>query len=286
MNLRWWNPESTNSIIATTSIFHLPSCLPPHTSTALKYMESVAFDSSWHFLVLEVSLAGVEIFLYMFQGLTTALPIFLNLFIFAIYTLACRKAPKRILLVFAWIMAVLGTTQTALRLVTAAVSLRAIRGSLDQDTSPASVATVSLLGLTQEALFGINNLVSDALLLHRCYRIWGCRRKVLVVPGILMVSTFAVGCAGVFSNVDFRAGYGLGAFTNLVLTVLTGTDSLGLPLGLKFNSWSHMMDSARCIARLAGRNNPGSLQYGDGNDPRVWGAVPHSRNMRGHHLLT
>ncbi|KAJ7022943.1 hypothetical protein C8F04DRAFT_1402059 [Mycena alexandri] len=52
------------------------------------------------------------------------------------------------------------------------------------------------------------------------------------------------------------------------------------------DSWSHMMDSARCIARLAGRNNPGSLQYGDGNDPRVWGAVPHSRNMRGHHLLT
>ncbi|KAJ7744112.1 hypothetical protein B0H16DRAFT_1889704 [Mycena metata] len=36
-----------------------------------------------------------------------------------------------------------------------------------------------------------------------------------------MVSTFAVGCAGVFSDVDFRAAYGLGAFTNLVLTVLT-----------------------------------------------------------------
>jgi hypothetical protein len=89
--------------------------------------------------------------------------LYLNLFIFAIYTLARRRtAGKHVLLVFSWAMAVLGTTQMILRLITVAMTFHFLLELVEQgtNTGPPSSSklwrTYNSLYIAQEALFAIN----------------------------------------------------------------------------------------------------------------------------------
>jgi hypothetical protein len=88
---------------------------------------------------------------------------YLNLFIFAIYSLARRRtAGKHVLLVFSWAMAVLGTTQMILRLITVAMTFHFLLGLIEQGTNTSSPSSSKLwrtynsLYMAQEALFAIN----------------------------------------------------------------------------------------------------------------------------------
>jgi hypothetical protein len=99
---------------------------------------------------------------------------YLNLFMVASYTLFHRKiAGRRVLLAFTWAMAVLGTTQMVLRLITnfteAHLFLRVIRHSMVPDAastfSPSMEGTLNSLNLAQNAIFGINKFVILAFVL-------------------------------------------------------------------------------------------------------------------------
>ncbi|KAJ7804756.1 hypothetical protein B0H14DRAFT_1610921 [Mycena olivaceomarginata] len=154
---------------------------------------------------------------------------YLNLFMVALYTLAHRKtAGKRVLLAFTWAMAVMGTTQMSLRLATSFMAghllLRFIQQgtSFDAPTTPTFGVTYLSLNLTQNAIFVINNFVTDSLFLYRCYMIWGSQWKVVVFPGLLVLST--CGCVSVMSSTGQtlqQVPYIMAAITNLVLLFLT-----------------------------------------------------------------
>jgi hypothetical protein len=99
-----------------------------------------------------------------FQTLICSQAFYLNLFLFAIYTLTRRKtAGKKVLLCFTWAMAVLGTTQMALRLSTAAMTFRILQQFIEQKPFSTSEFTSGTLRLTQSAVFAINKLGYRAL---------------------------------------------------------------------------------------------------------------------------
>ncbi|KAJ7933001.1 hypothetical protein B0H13DRAFT_2262973 [Mycena leptocephala] len=62
--------------------------------------------------------------------------------------------------------------------------------------------------------------------LYRCYVIWGFQKKIVIVPALLMLSTFVLGiiesAAAKFSIRDLQITLSLAAATNLVLTALSG----------------------------------------------------------------
>ncbi|KAJ7933014.1 hypothetical protein B0H13DRAFT_1856621 [Mycena leptocephala] len=66
--------------------------------------------------------------------------------------------------------------------------------------------------------------------LYRCYVIWGFQRKIVIVPALLMLSTFIVGIAAAVTGPSFiisdlrdlQIAASLAAATNTVITALTG----------------------------------------------------------------
>ncbi|KAF8134193.1 hypothetical protein K438DRAFT_1883420 [Mycena galopus ATCC 62051] len=186
-------------------------------------MSNPAVIVYWDDIVVGFAGVAIEMFLYGFH---------LNMFIVALYTFASRTtAGRRVLLTFTWAMAVLGTTQMVLYLATSAIFLRLIKlGGTSSDVISSLSASqlgarLDSLSLTQNVVFTINNLVSDSLLFYRCYMIWGCRWKIVVAPGFLILSTFIVGCVTTtflpFTQKSQQAPYILAAVTNLVLVLLT-----------------------------------------------------------------
>ncbi|KAF8188251.1 hypothetical protein K438DRAFT_1834116 [Mycena galopus ATCC 62051] len=59
-------------------------------------------------------------------------------------------------------------------------------------TAAPGLGTYDSLFFAAEVVFAVNNLTADLLFLYRCYVIWGRQKKVLIVPGALILST--VGC--------------------------------------------------------------------------------------------
>ncbi|KAJ7649439.1 hypothetical protein DFH06DRAFT_553940 [Mycena polygramma] len=157
---------------------------------------------------------------------------YLNLFVFAVYTLKRRKTSgKQVLLAFNWIMALLGTTQIVLRLIMATMTVRFLLQFIERGTeSPLNLrGAYNSLYIAQEAIFAINNLVVDALFLFRCYVIWGSQWKVVILPALLILCTFVMGCVAVAGNdvskstssILQTAPFIMAAITNLVLVLLT-----------------------------------------------------------------
>ncbi|KAJ7902847.1 hypothetical protein B0H14DRAFT_2667865 [Mycena olivaceomarginata] len=189
-------------------------------------VNSAAFNFYWDLLLREISGTCVQIFFY---------AIYLNLFIFAIYTLGRRNtAGKGVLLTFTWVMAILGTTQAILRIPTTAVTLRMTQDLVQQrnNLNPGPAPPLELwktydsLYMAQDVIFAINNSVADSLFLYRCYVVWG-RKMAIILPGVLMISTVVLACIAnaktdlLLGQFDGRIPYILAAATNLVLVMLT-----------------------------------------------------------------
>ncbi|KAF8188217.1 hypothetical protein K438DRAFT_1834054 [Mycena galopus ATCC 62051] len=185
-------------------------------------VDSALFDLYWKLMLREISGTCVQIFLY---------AIFLILWIIAIRTLGRREtAGKTVLLTFSWALAALGTTQVVLCIPITVETLRLLHELVQQrtDLNPGPVPapqlrTYNSLEVAEEVVFVINNLTADLLFLYRCYVIWGRQKKVLILPGVFMISTVAVG--GVASTQDlgptFTVGYSMAAATNLTLVAFT-----------------------------------------------------------------
>ncbi|KAJ7660806.1 hypothetical protein DFH06DRAFT_1400146 [Mycena polygramma] len=94
------------------------------------------------------------------QGSVLVYGFYLNLFVFAVYTLKRRKTSgKQVLLAFNWIMALLGTTQIVLRLIMATMTVRFLLQFIERGTeSPLNLrGAYNSLYIAQEAIFAINN---------------------------------------------------------------------------------------------------------------------------------
>ncbi|KAF8212581.1 hypothetical protein K438DRAFT_1167620 [Mycena galopus ATCC 62051] len=179
-------------------------------------VDSLQFDSSWDFLVELLSDAGVCLFLY---------GIYFNLFLLSIYTLSRRQEQKgkRFLIAASCVMAVVGTTQIAIDIAIAVITARVVQQQVQMEASNGP-HSVTMLQIAQDFLLGVNNAMTDTLFMYRCYLIWGCRRKVLVLPALLMLCTLLLITWGSFQSTNVtpaRIGIGLAVATNLVLTALT-----------------------------------------------------------------
>ncbi|KAJ7711468.1 hypothetical protein B0H16DRAFT_1900599 [Mycena metata] len=194
----------------------------------MKYtVDSGLFDYNWFVLSADVINACLQLVLY---------GIYLVLFILAIYTLARRKsAGKKLLLGYTWTMAIFGTVQLVVCLVQLWTGARFVEVLVKQDITGdftpqpqlANLAPLSAsLNTAQQIIFAGNNLVTDSLLVFRCFVIWGSDWRPVVLPAVLMTCTFVIGCVN--NLVGFGPAttaclpYIFAALTNLVLVALIG----------------------------------------------------------------
>ncbi|KAJ6451391.1 hypothetical protein C8R47DRAFT_302483 [Mycena vitilis] len=184
-------------------------------------VNSTVLNTYWDEIEVNIAATWVAVFFY---------ACYLNLFIWALYTLTRRKtAGKRVLLGFTWTMAILSTTQIVLTLTTSTMTVRSLPQFIEQGHADLifSRPYIELHVVVQGAILGINNLVADALLLYRCYMIWGAQWKVAVAPAaVLMVATFILGCVAMVPSLYYhpflqRSPYILATVTNIVLMLLT-----------------------------------------------------------------
>ncbi|KAJ7111271.1 hypothetical protein C8R44DRAFT_799238 [Mycena epipterygia] len=185
-------------------------------------VNSDTFNEVWSTLLLEISETSMALLLY---------GIYVNLFILAIYTLSRRKTAGRSPLLFAsWAMFILGTTGIIVRLITTGISVHLLQEVVKQRPNSASklLRIYNSSQVTENIIFGINNFVSDTLFLYRCYVIWGSKKKVIILPGMLILCTLATGCLSSAANAFFVLGsfnqttpYIMGTVTNLVLVGFT-----------------------------------------------------------------
>ncbi|KAJ7019424.1 hypothetical protein C8F04DRAFT_1321909 [Mycena alexandri] len=189
----------------------------------MKYaVDSGLFDYNWFVLSTQIIAACVQLVLY---------GIYLVLFILAIYTLARRRAAgKNLMLGYTSVMAIFGTAQFVIFLIHTAVVARFVEVLVKQDVTSNStpnaelaklVSTKNSLFTAQQIIFAGNNMVTDTLLLYRCFVLWGSRRRLFVIPAILIACTFAVGCASaLIVAVPSSVPYVAAALTNLLLVGL------------------------------------------------------------------
>ncbi|KAJ7741394.1 hypothetical protein B0H16DRAFT_1890570 [Mycena metata] len=193
------------------------------TSMTINYIvDSSSFDSKWWALSARIIDACVQLMLY---------GIYVVLFVLAIYTLSSRKSTgKKLLLGYTWIMAIFGTVQLVLCLVELWIGARCVEvdvtGNFTSQPELAKLGPLSWsLNTAQEMIFAGNNLVTDTLLLYRCFVIWGSAWRPMVFPGVLMACTFVAGCVNNLVGVPaamFRLPYIFAALTNLVLVAFIG----------------------------------------------------------------
>ncbi|KAJ7881443.1 hypothetical protein B0H13DRAFT_935847 [Mycena leptocephala] len=186
-------------------------------------VDSKQFDLAWAVLMNFFSQTGVALLVY---------GIYAIFFLLSIYTLSPRRKTPGIkfLIAASCVMAVLGTTQIAATIAVTLVDARFVQqivyGQVSSQENSQSI--LKALETIQNVTFAINNFVTDCFFLYRCYVIWGFKKKILIPPVLLMLSTFAVAVLGCVSrtpvcggSTEIRITFALGTATNLVLTALT-----------------------------------------------------------------
>ncbi|KAJ6472530.1 hypothetical protein C8R45DRAFT_412780 [Mycena sanguinolenta] len=163
--------------------------------------------------------------------------VFIVLFFLAMHLLYHRKTPGRItLLMLTTAMALLATTQFSLHIATTSLALRLLYMSITNEqlsvpTHPADLERLYWsLVLAQDIVLVTNTVITDGLLVYRCYLVWGRPSKIFViVPVLLMLGTLATGYVTSYDE-DYSSGpyhfdprivFTLNLFTNFVLMLLT-----------------------------------------------------------------
>ncbi|KAF7340756.1 hypothetical protein MSAN_02104100 [Mycena sanguinolenta] len=122
-------------------------------------------------------------------------------------------------------MAVLGTTQIAVAVAEYVSTTRFVQELVHNEVSSdqESLESVEMLADVAHLLLAINVAVTDIFFMYRCYVVWGCQRRVLVLPALLMLATLAAAImVSLTDNIPAVViPCGLAAATNIVLTTLT-----------------------------------------------------------------
>ncbi|KAJ7710101.1 hypothetical protein B0H14DRAFT_3022275 [Mycena olivaceomarginata] len=189
-------------------------------------------DSGVDFLIRVFAETGVSLLLYGGSCLVSQLGtlecritgIYVNLFLLSIYTLSRRRGTPGInfLIAASCVMAVVATTQMAVNIAGTVITARFVQQLVHVKVlnRPQSVRTLETV---ENVLLAINNVVTDLFFMYRCYVIWGCQRKVLIPPALLMLATLlaSILASQTTSITNAQIPFGLAAATNLVLTALT-----------------------------------------------------------------
>ncbi|KAJ7451578.1 hypothetical protein FB451DRAFT_1283649 [Mycena latifolia] len=86
------------------------------------------------------------------------------------------------------------------------------------------------IGFAQDVILVTNNAIADGLFIYRCYVVWGCNKRVISLPVLLLLITTVLGYISVYRNdisnprshiMDTRVGFAFAIMTNLTLTGLT-----------------------------------------------------------------
>ncbi|KAJ6559835.1 hypothetical protein B0H19DRAFT_1260523 [Mycena capillaripes] len=187
------------------------------------------FDNYWENVQNEICTALMDVLLY---------GVFVVLFLIALYLLYHRKSPGRTtLLLLIAAMTLLATAQFSLHIATTSLALRLLRvaitdGQLTVPIQPTGTEHLYwALVFTQDVILVTNTVITDGLLVYRCYLVWNRPHRVFVVaPILLMLGTLATGYVTSYdedySNVpwyhlDPRIVFTLNLFTNFVLMLLT-----------------------------------------------------------------
>ncbi|KAF7340744.1 hypothetical protein MSAN_02102800 [Mycena sanguinolenta] len=181
----------------------------------MQYTLDPDLDSAWSCLLKAFSETGVSLVLY---------GIYICLFLLSIYVLARRREAhgKQLLMAWSCVIAAGGTAQLAVT-IAQAVEMAGLFANLLHGQVLNRHSTRLLTA--QNALGAMNIFARDSLYLYRCYAIWEYRWKIVVLPGLCMLSIFVIGILGATTGLRYtepQIVYGLGAATNLILTALTG----------------------------------------------------------------
>ncbi|KAF7352067.1 hypothetical protein MVEN_01169500 [Mycena venus] len=186
------------------------------------------FDNYWENVQNEFCTAIMDVLLY---------GVFIVLFFVSIQLLCRRKTPGRMtFLMLSMAMAVMATTQFCLHIATTTLALRLLRGAITngQLTVPSNpIGDEHLywtLVLVQDCVLVTNTVITDSLLVYRCYLVWGRPHKIFViVPILLMLGTLATGYVTSYDedysngpyHFDPRIVFTLNLFNNFILMMLT-----------------------------------------------------------------
>ncbi|KAF7340730.1 hypothetical protein MSAN_02101300 [Mycena sanguinolenta] len=218
------NLEESHTAAGTTYTCSVLECSArngPHFSIFVYFpplqdmVDSSQIDPSWFILMRSLSVTGVSLLLY---------GIYICLFLLSIHLLARRRAThgRKFLMAWSCVIAAGATMQLAVTLARAVEDARFVENLLH-----AEVPNSNHILLTAQNVIGIINIfVADFLYLYRCYVIWDCRWKILILPGLLMVSTFVVGLVGAHATTGLSVTkpqivFTLATATNLFFTTLT-----------------------------------------------------------------
>ncbi|KAJ7118255.1 hypothetical protein C8R44DRAFT_190374 [Mycena epipterygia] len=187
-------------------------------------VNSAEFGGRWRLTLFTISVNSTVLFLY---------ALYVVLFLFSIHFLRRRyHAARRVLLLAAWAMFLLATSGTLLVVTTAGISMRMMYMFVQGSNSEAAnlLRQYHMLSLAVDIILALNNLVTDLLFLYRCYVIWGYRKIIIVVPGVLILATVVVGCISglgyyklitLNTYIDPRVPFSMGALTSILLMCLT-----------------------------------------------------------------
>ncbi|KAJ7451579.1 hypothetical protein FB451DRAFT_1283664 [Mycena latifolia] len=135
------------------------------------------------------------------------------------------------------VMLFLALTEIIIQLVLTSLALQSLY-SVAQDAAE----TVAFLRQTsfqrlfqrirfaQDMILITNNAIADGLFIYRCYVVWGCNKRVISLPVLLLLITTVLGYISVYRNdisnprshiMDIRVGFAFAIMTNLTLTGLT-----------------------------------------------------------------
>ncbi|KAJ7701715.1 hypothetical protein B0H16DRAFT_1640372 [Mycena metata] len=180
-----------------------------------------------------------ELFLYCVAAEWFLYGINVVLFCFCARTLyRCRLRNRRALFMAVSAIFILCTIHWALQLVNAAELMvvleamaQAVKASHKEVANRANRA--NQLNIVMGAVYVLTNLIADSIFIYRCYCIWNFRKRIIVVPSVLLVACGCLGFASViacgmegyseflFTTVFFPLSVIFSVLTNVLLMALT-----------------------------------------------------------------
>ncbi|KAJ6594800.1 hypothetical protein B0H19DRAFT_1247443 [Mycena capillaripes] len=130
-------------------------------------------------------------------------------------------------------MAILATLQLVFYIRVTVLDLHIVHLRIEGDLLSAASALSALslydrLAIAEGFLLVTNNLVTDSLLIYRCFIIWGRNVRIIILPILMLLVTTVLGSLTAVSDVlfvpyhvDARIAYAMVLLTNVVLTALT-----------------------------------------------------------------
>ncbi|CAK5280432.1 unnamed protein product [Mycena citricolor] len=129
------------------------------------------------------------------------------------------------------LMFVLATSQLLARILACTQSIRALYLAVQGRVPPTDALARNLaFNFAEDILLVTNNIVTDGLLIYRCFLIWGHNYYAIAAPAVMLLLSTILSYIAAYEgdypgiggpSVDPRIGFALSVLTNIVLVGLT-----------------------------------------------------------------